>query len=33
VACAIEGRCGVLYSEDFQQGQRVGGLRIENPFL
>jgi predicted nucleic acid-binding protein len=33
VACAIEGRCGVLYSEDFQHGQRFGGLRIENPFL
>jgi len=33
VTSAIEGRCGVLYSEDFQQGQRFNGLRIENPFL
>lgn len=33
VAAAIEGRCGVLYSEDFQHGQRFDGLRIENPFL
>src|ERR1700756_2101750 len=32
VASAIEGRCGVLYSEDFQDGQRFGGIRIENPF-
>jgi predicted nucleic acid-binding protein len=29
---AIEGRCGVLYSADFQHGRRFGGLRIENPF-
>ena len=33
VASAIEGRCGVLYSEDLQHGQRFGGSRIENPFL
>src|SRR5215472_4210786 len=33
VASAIEGRCSILYSEDFQHGQRFGGLRIENPFL
>lgn len=33
VASAIEGRCGVLYSEDFQHGQRFNGLLIENPFL
>src|SRR5215469_2819935 len=33
VASAIEGQCGILYSEDFQHGQRFGGLRIENPFL
>ena len=32
VASAIEGRCGVLYSEDFQHGQRFNELRIENPF-
>ena len=33
VASAIEGRCRVLCSEDFQHGQRFGSLRIENPFL
>jgi predicted nucleic acid-binding protein len=32
VASAIEGLCGVLYGEDFQDGQRFGNLRIENPF-
>ncbi len=32
VAAAIEGQCPVLYSEDFQHGQRFGDLRIENPF-
>lgn len=32
-ASAIEGRCALLYSEDFQHGQRLGGVRIENPFL
>jgi predicted nucleic acid-binding protein len=32
VSSAIEGECTVLYSEDFQHGQRFGELRIENPF-
>jgi predicted nucleic acid-binding protein len=32
VAAAIEARCGVLYSEDLQHGQRFGDLQIENPF-
>jgi len=32
VASAIEGQCGILYSEDFQDGQRFGSLRIEDPF-
>jgi predicted nucleic acid-binding protein len=32
VASAIEGQCGVLYSEDFQDGQRFGSLRVVNPF-
>ena len=32
-ASAIEGRCTLLYSEDFQHGQRLGGVRVENPFL
>jgi len=33
VAAAIEGKCRKLYSEDFQHGQRFGGLQVENPFL
>lgn len=33
VAAAIEGQCGLLYSEDLQHGQRFGGVQIENPFL
>ena len=33
VASAIEGQCNILYSEDFQDGQRFGDLRIKNPFL
>ena len=32
VAAAMEGGCGVLYSEDLQAGQRLGDLQIENPF-
>jgi len=32
-AGAIEGGCRILYSEDFQHGQRFGSMRIENPFL
>jgi predicted nucleic acid-binding protein len=31
-AAAAEGGCRVLYSEDFQQGQRFGEVRVENPF-
>lgn len=33
VAAAIEGQCGILYSEDFQHGQKFLGLRVVNPFL
>jgi predicted nucleic acid-binding protein len=33
LASALEGRCAVLYSEDFQDGRRFSRLRIENPFL
>lgn len=33
VAAAVEAKCDVLYSEDFQHGQRFGDLTIENPFL
>lgn len=32
VAAAIAGECEVLYSEDLQDGQKFGGLRVENPF-
>jgi len=33
VASAIGGECAILYSEDFQNGQRFGELRIQNPFV
>ena len=32
IASALEGKCQLLYSEDFQHGQRFGDLRVENPF-
>ena len=32
VAAALESQCGVLYSEDLQHGQKVEGLRVEDPF-
>jgi len=32
VAAAIEGSCGILYSEDLQHGQQFGDLKVENPF-
>src|SRR5713226_4933190 len=32
VASAIEGQCDVLFSEDFQDGQQIGGVTISNPF-
>jgi len=32
VAAALEGKCATLYSEDFQHGREIEGLRIENPF-
>lgn len=32
VAGALEGLCKILYSEDFQDGREIEGLRIENPF-
>ena len=32
IASALEGRCDRLYSEDFQHGREIEGLRIENPF-
>jgi predicted nucleic acid-binding protein len=33
VAAALEGGCEKLYSEDLQHGQKIEGLKIENPFL
>lgn len=33
VAAALEARCSILYSEDFQHGQKFSDLRVVNPFL
>ena len=33
VAAAIEGESTLLLSEDLQDGQRFGDLRVQNPFL
>ncbi|MFA7667468.1 MAG: PIN domain-containing protein [Burkholderiaceae bacterium] len=33
LAAAMEGGCTRLLSEDLQHGQRIEGLRIENPFV
>lgn len=33
LAAALDAGCEVLYTEDFQHGQLIEGLRIENPFL
>jgi predicted nucleic acid-binding protein len=32
VASAIEGQCGILYSEDFQDGRQIGSVTLSNPF-
>jgi predicted nucleic acid-binding protein len=32
VAGALEAKCGILYSEDFQNGQKFDDLEIRNPF-
>lgn len=32
VAAALQAGCVRLYSEDFQHGQKIGGLTIRNPF-
>ena len=32
VAAATLAGCGILYSEDWQDGQRIEGLLIRNPF-
>ena len=33
IAAALEARCEVLYSEDWQHGQHIEGLQGTNPFL
>jgi predicted nucleic acid-binding protein len=33
VAAALDANCTTLYSEDMQDGQRIGDLTIRNPFL
>ena len=33
LAGALHGGCDILYSEDFQANQQIGGLRIINPFI
>jgi len=33
VAAALQAHCGILYSEDFQHGQKLENLKILNPFL
>lgn len=33
VASALAAECGILYSEDFQNGQKIDDLEIRNPFL
>jgi predicted nucleic acid-binding protein len=33
VAGALQAQCGILYSEDFQHGQKLENLEIRNPFL
>ncbi|HYK35999.1 PIN domain-containing protein [Alloacidobacterium sp.] len=32
LAAAVEAKCDTLYSEDMQDGQKIGGLTIRNPF-
>lgn len=33
IAAALEAGCTTLYSEDMQDGQRLEGLTIRNPFM
>lgn len=33
VAAAIEGSCGILYSEDLQHGQKFDSVIVRNPFV
>jgi predicted nucleic acid-binding protein len=32
-ACAKDGGCGLLVSEDFQHGRTLNGVRFHNPFV
>jgi len=32
VAAALEGNCDMLYTEDFQHGREIEGVRIADPF-
>lgn len=32
-AAAVEADCEVLYSEDFQHGRNLEGMKIQNPFI
>jgi len=33
ISSALQAECSILYSEDLQHGQKIGNLRIVNPFL
>lgn len=33
LAAAIEGECKILYTEDFQHGRKIEGIKILNPFI
>jgi len=33
ISSALQAECWILYSEDLQHGQKIGGLLIVNPFL
>lgn len=33
IASALQAGCSVLYSEDLRHGQKIGNLRILNPFV
>jgi predicted nucleic acid-binding protein len=31
-AASLDAGCSILYSEDMQDGQNIGGMTIRNPF-
>lgn len=33
LAAALDAECDILYSEDMQDGQKIGALTIRNPFV